>query len=161
MGRDSKSWREVVGETHRTGFILMASLYSAWRVVCTWLWRLNASSRSEPDLPTALSLHGATEQTMEEDGWLGRPTVRGSYSRQAVHGMPRAAEKESGLASVLIGAVYWYRLVARDIAFAELSVPLSTCAVGACGMLAAGFVFVAGQISQRCEALLRTLAWRY
>ena len=87
--------------------------------------------------------------------------MRGFYSREAGHGMPRAAEKESGLASVLIGAVYWYRLVARDIAFAELSVPLSTCAVGARAMFAAGFVFVAGQISQRCEALLRTLAWRY
>ena len=29
-----------------------------------------------------------------------------------------------------MGAVYWYRLVAKDIAFAELMVPLSTCAVG-------------------------------
>ena len=102
----------------------------AWRVVCTWPWRLNASSSSDPDLPTALSLHGATEQTMEEDGWLGRPTVRGSYSREAVPGMPRAAERESEVASALMGAVYWYRLVARDIAFAELMVPLSTCAVG-------------------------------
>ena len=51
----------------------------AWRVVCTWLWRLNATSRSEPDLLSALSLHGSREQTLEEDGWLGRPTVRGSY----------------------------------------------------------------------------------
>ena len=108
-----------------------------------------------------LASMGRQNKTMEEDGWLGRPTVRGFYSREAGHGMPRAAEKESGLASVLIGAVFWYRLVARDIAFAELSVPLSTCAVGARAMFAAGFVFVAGQISQRCEALPRTLAWRY
>ena len=43
-------------------------------VAVTWFWRLHASSRSDPDLLSALSLHGATEQTMEEDGWLGRPT---------------------------------------------------------------------------------------
>ena len=70
--------------------------------------------------------------------------MRGCYSREAGHGLPRAAEKQNELASMLIGAVYWYRLVARDIAFAELGVPLSTCAIGACAMFAAGFVFVAG-----------------
>ena len=58
----------------------------AWRVVWTCFLMLSARTRSEPDLLSALSVHGAREQIMEE-GWLGRPTVLGSYSWQAVLGM--------------------------------------------------------------------------
>ena len=42
-------------------------------VAVTSSWRLHFSRSSDPELLLDRSLHGATEQTMEEDGWLGRP----------------------------------------------------------------------------------------